>query len=249
MNAPRATAGPTDTTAATAFWDRVAERYAARPIKDVAAYEAMLADAASRLSPSDCVLEIGCGTGGAAIRLAAGVAQWTATDGSAEMVRIARAKAAPGNVTFRVAAINEAFGDSHYDAVCAFLILHLVPDIGAALALIHDHLKPGGLLLSKTFCLGDMNVAMRWAVVPALQRFGMIPAMKVLTASELRKAIAAAGFEIETVRTFGSNRHAQYVVARKARDYGVSCSSSSSVSSSESSGSSSRSSISPSAPN
>ncbi|MCW2284003.1 hypothetical protein M2323_001616 [Rhodoblastus acidophilus] len=30
------------------FWDKLAERYAARPIKDVAAYDAMLADAAGR---------------------------------------------------------------------------------------------------------------------------------------------------------------------------------------------------------
>ena len=73
------------------FWDRVAERYAARPIKDVASYEAMLADVASRLTASDRVIEIGCGTGGAAIRLAPGVSQWKATDSSPEMVRIARA--------------------------------------------------------------------------------------------------------------------------------------------------------------
>ena len=35
-------------TAGAAFWDRFADRYAARPIRDVAAYEAMLADAAAR---------------------------------------------------------------------------------------------------------------------------------------------------------------------------------------------------------
>ena len=52
------------------FWDRIAKRYAARIIKDPAAYEAMLADAAGRLRPTDRVLEIGCGTGSIAIRLA-----------------------------------------------------------------------------------------------------------------------------------------------------------------------------------
>ena len=41
----------------------------------MAAYEAMLADAASRLRPGEHVLEIGSGTGGPAIRLAAGVAR------------------------------------------------------------------------------------------------------------------------------------------------------------------------------
>ena len=56
------------------FWNRFADRYAARPIKDVAAYEALLADVAARLKPEGKVLEIGCGTGGTAIRLAEGVA-------------------------------------------------------------------------------------------------------------------------------------------------------------------------------
>jgi len=70
------------------FWNRIAARYAARPLKNVPAYEATLADVASRLKGTDIVLEIGCGTGGTAIRLAPGVAQWTATDFSAEMVKI-----------------------------------------------------------------------------------------------------------------------------------------------------------------
>ena len=81
------------------FWNRVAARYAARPLKNVTAYEAMLADVASRLKDTDAVLEIGCGTGGTAIRLSAGVAQWTATDFSAEMVKIAKAKPSEGNVS------------------------------------------------------------------------------------------------------------------------------------------------------
>ena len=46
------------------FWNRFADRYAARPIKDTAAYEALLADVAGRLRATDHVLEIGCGTGG-----------------------------------------------------------------------------------------------------------------------------------------------------------------------------------------
>lgn len=82
------------------FWNRFADRYAARPIKDTAAYEALLADVAGRLHPTDRVLEIGCGTGGTAIRLAPVVAQFIATDFSAEMVRIANAKPAPDNLRF-----------------------------------------------------------------------------------------------------------------------------------------------------
>ena len=52
-----ATAGPARS------WNRFADRYAARAIKDPAAYDAMLADGAGRLRPTDRVLEIGCGAG------------------------------------------------------------------------------------------------------------------------------------------------------------------------------------------
>ena len=45
------------------FWNKFAARYAARPLKNFPAYEAMLADVATRLKPTDRVLEIGCGTG------------------------------------------------------------------------------------------------------------------------------------------------------------------------------------------
>lgn len=57
------------------FWNRFAGRCAARPIKDVAACEALLENVAVRLKPDDRVPEVGCGTGGTAIRLAEGVAQ------------------------------------------------------------------------------------------------------------------------------------------------------------------------------
>jgi SAM-dependent methyltransferase len=197
------------------FWDRVAEKYAARPIKDIASYEAMLADVASRLSASDRVLEIGCGTGGTAIRLGAGVAQWKATDLSAEMVRIAQAKPAPANVSFAVSDANLADDGAPYDAVCAFLILHLVEDIRASLAAIHNDLKPGGLLLSKTFCFGDMNIVLRRALIPVLQAVGFVPPVRVFTADYLRRAIVEAGFDIEVVRSFGRNRHSHYIVARR----------------------------------
>jgi SAM-dependent methyltransferase len=198
------------------FWDRVAEKYAARPIKDVASYEAMLADVASRLTASDRVLEIGCGTGGTAIRLAPGVSVWKATDASPEMVRIARAKPAPNNVTFVVSDADAALDDGPYDAVCAFLVLHLVEDIHATLATIHSRLKPGGLLLSKTYCFGDMNILMRRAMIPALQVFGMVPPVSVFSGEFLRKAVIGAGFDIAVQRSFGGNRHCHYIVARRS---------------------------------
>lgn len=199
----------------TEFWDRVADRYAARPVKDVAAYDAMLADVAARLTATDRVLEIGCGTGSTALCLGPAVAEWQATDASPEMLRIARAKPAPGNVSFALSDADGAFDGAPYDAVCAFHILHLVPDTRATLARIHANLKPGGLLFSKTFCFGDMNLLMR-ALIPVLRARGLVPPATALTSRTLRQAIVEAGFEIETQRIFGRSRNSQYIVARKS---------------------------------
>lgn len=196
------------------FWDKVADRYAARPVRDAAAYEETLADVGSRLARQDRVLEIGCGTGSTALRLGALVAEWTAVDFSAEMIRIAQARPAPDSVRFLQAEADEAFDGGPFDAVCAFHILHLVPDLGRTLASIHAHLTPGGLLFSKTWCFADMGVGMR-ALIPALRAFGMFPPANALRSADLRQAIRQAGFTIDVERTFGRDRHCPYVVARK----------------------------------
>jgi len=195
------------------FWNRIAERYAARPIKDVAAYEAMLADAAGRLKPTDRVLEIGCGTGSTAIRLAPHAGVWTATDFSEEMLRIAKAKPAPDNLEFVLADAGAAFEGGPFDVICAFQILHLVDDLPGLLARIHANLKPGGVLIAKTWCFAEMGFLRALFVV--LRLAGLFPPAKSLTKPALREAIHAAGFVIEEEVVFGKNPHGPYMVARR----------------------------------
>jgi ubiquinone/menaquinone biosynthesis C-methylase UbiE len=62
------------------FWDRRADGYSKRPIKDMESYEKTLDCTRKHLSASDEVLEVGCGTGTTALRLAPVVKQITATD-------------------------------------------------------------------------------------------------------------------------------------------------------------------------
>jgi SAM-dependent methyltransferase len=196
------------------FWDRIAERYAARPLKDPAAYEAMLEDAATRLRPTDRVLEIGCGTGSTAIRLAPFVAAWTATDFSPEMLRIARGKPAPDNLSFVLADARSTFDGGPFDAICAFQVLHLVEDLPGTLARIHAQLKPGGLVISKTWCFAEMGLKLR-SLFLVLRVLGLFPSAAWLTRASLRQAIRDAGFDIEDERVFGTNPHGPYIVARK----------------------------------
>lgn len=197
-----------------AFWDRFADRYAARQIKDVAAYEALIADAASRLTPNDTVLELGCGTGGTAIRLAPCVARFIATDFSPQMIRIAKAKPAPDNLEFCVADAEASFSSGPFDAICAFNVLHLMDDPVRLLADIHSHLKPGGLLISKTWCFSDLSLKLR-LLFRALGMVGLFPPAHRLTVAELRAVIGAAGLEIVEQRILGAYPQNPYIVARK----------------------------------
>lgn len=196
------------------FWNRVAGRYAARPLKDVAAYEAMLADVASRLKSTDRVLELGCGTGGTAIHLAPGVSHWTATDFSSEMIAIARAKPAGENLDFVVADADNAFDGGPFDAICAFNVLHLIEDHPSALARIFANLQPGGLLISKTWCFADMPLKLR-ALFSLLRVVGLFPAMTALSVPGLRESLQNCGFEIVDERVFGKYWQNPYIVARK----------------------------------
>jgi SAM-dependent methyltransferase len=198
-----------------AFWNRFADRYAARQMRDVAAYEAMLADAASRLRPGDHVLEIGSGTGGTAIRLAAGVARYVATDFSAEMIRIARAKQSPANLRFELAAGGDLPDGGPFAAICAFNVLHLLDGLPATLACLHSQLKPGGLLISKTWCFAELPLKLR-VLFTGLRALGLFPTSAALTGEQLRKAIVEAEFEIVAERVFGARPQNPYIVARRA---------------------------------
>lgn len=174
----------------------------------------MLADVASRLKDTDTVLEIGCGTGGTAIRLAPGVAKWTATNFSTVMVRIAKAKPSLENAVFVVADASNASDGGSFDAICAFNVLHLVDDLPGMLTRIHANMKLGGLLISKTWCFADMKPSLR-ALFAVLRVFDLFPAAASLSAVQLRQALQDAGFAIVSERVFGAHPQNPYIIASK----------------------------------
>jgi ubiquinone/menaquinone biosynthesis C-methylase UbiE len=191
------------------FWDRIARRYATDPIKDMAGYERTVARTRRLLSASATVLEVGCGTGTTALKLAPSVSRIFATDVSAEMIAIAQEKAAAEtvkNVTFTVGSASSDLGaEALYDAVLAFNVLHLIDDRAATLAMARRALKPGGLLISKTPCLSEMNPFIQIAV-PIAQWLGKAPSVSFFDAAGLETEIVHAGFDIIERARHGSGR-------------------------------------------
>lgn len=207
------------------FWDRIAQKYASDPIKDMAGYERTIARTRDWLSPSHSVLELGCGTGTSALLLAPSVTRITGSDVSGAMIAIATERAAAQaspNVSFLVGAAEDAIGDEgSCDVVLAFNLLHLVGDRQAAFRQIRRLLKPGGLFISKTPCLAEMTVLIRLAV-PLMRMIGKAPHVSFFTAEALERDVTAAGFTVLERARHGSGRRDPriFLVARSGEASG-----------------------------
>lgn len=200
----------------TAFWDRIAERYAARKIGDEAAYEATLERVRHWLRDDMDVLELGSGTGTTAVRLAGSAGSILGTDLSAEMLRIARGKAeAAGleNLHFEQVGALEAGSGRQFDAVMAFSLLHLLDDLPGVLGHVRGLLPEGGLLITKTPCLG--RKLWLWPLIWGAQRLGKAPAsFRYMTPAGVQRAISAAGFEVLETGDYPKSLPNHFVVAR-----------------------------------
>ena len=198
------------------FWDNVAKRYAAKTIADIDAYERKLELAQEVLEPNMCVLEIGCGTGSTAIRLSPYVNRIDAIDVSSAMLRIAKERAEDAevrNVEFLHSSFEKHNVDAgRYDAVLAHSILHLIPELDARLADIAQWLRPGGVFISNTTCIAEVNPIVR-SLLPFGNVLGLVPPLNIFDRASLRAKIEAAGFEINFDWPL---RHGLFLIATKS---------------------------------
>lgn len=192
------------------FWNRVARKYAANPIADMAGYEASLQRIHGLLSTEHEVLEIGCGTGTTALRLAASTGRLLATDISTEMIAIAKEKLASQPTPQLSFALADAdvpmFGTTKYDRVLAFNMLHLATDLDQTLAMAAQALRPGGLFISKTPCIAEMNPLIQHLALPLMRAIGKAPHVQCLNEAQLRAALTRQGFQIASVERHGTKK-------------------------------------------
>lgn len=203
------------------FWNRTARKYARGKIADEAGYERTLERTRTLLRGNDRVLELGCGTGTTAIRLADSVKDYLATDISTDMIAIAEERkntaGSLANLVFSTATVETLVpGPAQFNAVLGFNYLHLVRDLPGTVQRIHSLLAPRGLFITKTPCVGEMNVLIR-LVLPAMRAIGKAPYAGVFNAVELGRHISAGGFDIlaTEIHATKGNDHRPYIVARK----------------------------------
>ena len=201
------------------FWDKTAERYAKSPVSDEATYQKKLAETQSFFTPNMRILEFGCGTGTTAVQHAPHVQHIDAIDISENMLEIGRGKAREAdvkNITFTRGTLTEFNAETGgLDAVLGLNVIHLLPDRQAVFAEVVRILKPGGIFVSSTVCLGNSYLRFIKLAVPLGKLLGLMPDVFVLTEAELAVEFTNAGFVIERQWHHGKNGIAVFMVARK----------------------------------
>jgi len=201
------------------FWDKIAERYAKKPIDDQAAYRKKLRVTHEYFRPDMEVFEFGCGTGSTAIIHAPYVKHIHAIDGSSKMIEIAQGKAVADNidnVTFEQMTIEDISApDQSLDAVLGLSILHLLQYKEDAIAKVYRMLKPGGIFVTSTVCIGDTMKFFK-VIGPIGRFFGLMPFVSVFTTKELEASLTDGGFVIDHQWNPRKGRGV-FIVAKKAK--------------------------------
>ena len=197
-------------------WNKFAKRYSKQPIADEAAYQKKLQVTRDYFMPDMEVLEFGCGTGSTAITHAPYVKHIQAIDFSPRMIEIAQSKADTENVenvTFKRLTVDEiSVSDQTLDAVLGLSILHLLDNKEEVIAKVYKMLKPGGIFVTSTVCMGDTMKRFK-VIAPIGRLFGLI--LKVFTTKELEDSLTDAGFEIDYQWQPGKGQ-AVFIVAKKS---------------------------------
>ncbi len=201
------------------FWDKTAERYAKSAVGDEATYQRKLEETQSFFKPDMHVLEFGCGTGTTAIAHAPHVQRIDAIDISEQMLVIARDKAAQAAVVndqfSRGTLIEYAADAASIDALLGLNVIDLIPNRRETFAEAARILKPGGLFVTSTACLGASYLRFLRLIVPLGKLLGLMPDVYVLSEQELVTEIQEAGFTIERQWHHGKDGIAVFIIARK----------------------------------
>lgn len=202
------------------FWDKKAEGYSQSPISDEESYKRKLLETQKLFSSDMRILEFGCGTGTTAIEHSPYVQHIDAIDISEKMLEIGRRKAIAANIdniNFSRGTLTEFNASSEsLDAVLGLNVIHLLPNREETLREVARILKPGGIFVSSTGCLGNSYLRFLKLLAPIGKLLGLMPDIFILSEAQLIGELESAGFTIETQWHHGMDDISVFVIARKS---------------------------------
>ncbi|WP_066505289.1 class I SAM-dependent methyltransferase [Abyssisolibacter fermentans] len=201
------------------FWDKISSRYDSQVyLKHLEGYNKTINMTRNYLKTTDVVLDFACGTGVTTIELSKNVERIEAIDISENMIDIAKCKSVQrdiSNICFDVATIyDKRFIKESFDVVIAFNILYLMEDMDNVIQRIYELLKPNGIFISSTNCLGEKN-SLTIMIQSLLSKIGVIPFIRRLKISELEGIIKGSNFSIMQTHKFNESVPNYYIISRK----------------------------------
>ena len=199
------------------FWDRTAKTYDKEEQKDIQTYQRIIEKTRRYLKASDVVLDFGCGTGLVSNEIACNVGMVHAIDTSSKMIEIAKDKTTELKIQNIDYTCSTIFDDRQvsrsYDVILAFNILHLVDDSQKVIQRMNNLLKPGGIIVSATPCMGETPLLSNLFSLGS--RIGIIPEIRALKISELESFFKKENFEIIESHHLRKNAPQYFLIARK----------------------------------
>jgi len=200
------------------FWDKMSSNYDNQVKKYQQTYADAIESTKKYLNKDDIVLDFACGTGITTIQISGFVRKIHAIDISQRMIDIAEEKAEKNqisNIKFhKTDLFNEEFEKNSFDVVLAFNILYFLKNAPENISRIYELLKPGGLFISVTDCLGD-KISLLNIIKHFLGIIGILPFMKMYSISELEDLVKDVNFKIIETANLYDNPPNYFIVARK----------------------------------
>jgi len=205
------------------FWNLISSKYAASPISDRLAYETKITKLKTYLTPEMSVLDIGCATGTQCGDIANNVKQVTGIDISSKLLAIAEQRMAERNLDnadfLQTSVFDKTFQPGSFDMVMAFFVLHFFEDIDVVFERVHELLKPGGIFISETACLGNKNKLMG-SLLRFAGHLGFLPKINLLTSQQLEQSLINTGFSILEKTKFSKRPDTEFTLfAKKNSSY------------------------------
>lgn len=209
------------------FWDGASKNYDKTEERFEYIHSRSRENTNKLLKDSDIVLDYGCGTGTAACHFSSQVKEIHAIDISSKMIQIAKEKAAAGKINNAIFEQSDIFDSKYstqsYDVILAFNMLHTVPSPQDVMHRINELLKPDGLFISVTPCLGQKMsflVNLQIQLVRVLCKLGLIPIpIRRITSSEVTKLLEISGFQAIEYEEIYKGASSYFVAAKKLQKH------------------------------